>query len=372
MDSIIDLVETGRDQTFGYDHLNRLASASDTGGWSHSYVYDRYGNLYNPGEDAPLTLSFDTLTNRISSAGYRYDAAGNLIEVPGASYQYDAENRLVSVDGGAAASYQYDYLGRRAVKTVSQSPSETRLDYFGARYCDSVLGRFTGVDPSRRSADPLNPQSWNRYAYTFNNPLKFVDPDGREPIKLNNPTAGLTSNEGAGPAEMLRGAVLAFVEAVSKTQGDRRVLGTIAVAALPESDAELLLGMVPVGKLGARATRPLLNLGGDTASSLIASLRKVGLKKLDALGKTGSKETIRKVTGTAEDARRLVEAIQELGGGVVATKGIERGTVYQLKNGGFVTVRQSSPTSPNVVANIDVKLEGVTIQKIKVVPRESP
>ena len=34
------------------------------------------------------------------------------------------------------------------------------------------------VDPVLDSADPINPQSWNRYAYTFNNPLKYVDKTG--------------------------------------------------------------------------------------------------------------------------------------------------------------------------------------------------
>ncbi len=54
---------------------------------------------------------------------------------------------------------------------------ETGLDYFGARYYDSSLGRFLSVDPA--GPDPMNPMSWNRYAYCLNNPYKYVDPDGR-------------------------------------------------------------------------------------------------------------------------------------------------------------------------------------------------
>lgn len=34
------------------------------------------------------------------------------------------------------------------------------------------------MDPARDSVDPLNPQSWNRYSYTGNNPIRYIDPDG--------------------------------------------------------------------------------------------------------------------------------------------------------------------------------------------------
>ncbi|QVL18977.1 RHS domain-containing protein [Pseudomonas qingdaonensis] len=52
----------------------------------------------------------------------------------------------------------------------------TGLSYMGARYYDPVLGRFMGVDPVAFQTDNLH--SFNRYAYTNNNPLKYVDPDG--------------------------------------------------------------------------------------------------------------------------------------------------------------------------------------------------
>ena len=57
---------------------------------------------------------------------------------------------------------------------------EIGLSYFGARWYDPASGRFTGVDPM-----PVNPddyRTFNRYAYGFNNPHKYVDPDGNLPI----------------------------------------------------------------------------------------------------------------------------------------------------------------------------------------------
>jgi RHS repeat-associated protein len=45
------------------------------------------------------------------------------------------------------------------------------LYYFGARYYDPNLGRFTSVDPVKNN---------HAYSYVNNNPMNFVDPDGRE------------------------------------------------------------------------------------------------------------------------------------------------------------------------------------------------
>ncbi len=44
------------------------------------------------------------------------------------------------------------------------------------RMCDPRLGRFLSPDPIVQA--PLNAQSYNRYAYVFNNPLRFTDPSG--------------------------------------------------------------------------------------------------------------------------------------------------------------------------------------------------
>jgi RHS repeat-associated protein len=56
------------------------------------------------------------------------------------------------------------------------------VDYMHARYYNANLGRFLSVDPSQ-SAVPLSPQTWNRYGYTFNNPLPLVDLNGRWPTE---------------------------------------------------------------------------------------------------------------------------------------------------------------------------------------------
>src|SRR5206468_7419356 len=56
----------------------------------------------------------------------------------------------------------------------------TNLDYLGARFFSSGMGRFTRPDDSFAGADLANPQSWNLYAYALNNPLRYVDPTGHD------------------------------------------------------------------------------------------------------------------------------------------------------------------------------------------------
>ena len=62
--------------------------------------------------------------------------------------------------------------------TGYERDNESSLDFAQARMYNFQHGRFTAVDPLLESGTPNNPQSWNRYTYTFNNPLNYVDPTG--------------------------------------------------------------------------------------------------------------------------------------------------------------------------------------------------
>src|SRR5262249_18126568 len=67
--------------------------------------------------------------------------------------------------------------------TRKERDSETGLDYFGARYYGSTMGRFLQTDPIWVKADRLvDPQRLNLYAYGRNNPLKFTDPTGMDVV----------------------------------------------------------------------------------------------------------------------------------------------------------------------------------------------
>jgi RHS repeat-associated protein len=64
--------------------------------------------------------------------------------------------------------------------TGQQRDAEENLDYFNARSYQTRTGRMTTTDPVFSAL--FVPQRWNRYTYALNNPLSYVDPDGRDPI----------------------------------------------------------------------------------------------------------------------------------------------------------------------------------------------
>lgn len=74
---------TDKDQTFGYDNLNRLISASNPGGWGMTFTMDHYGN--HPTQTctggAPSTsMTISASTNRITTSGYESDGDGGRVK----------------------------------------------------------------------------------------------------------------------------------------------------------------------------------------------------------------------------------------------------------------------------------------------------
>jgi len=81
-----------------------------------------------------------------------------------AQYPYGVEYTVTANDREKYATYTRD--------------SVTGLDYAMNRYYASQWGRFLSPDLYMAGARPANPQSWNRYAYTENDPANGGDPAG--------------------------------------------------------------------------------------------------------------------------------------------------------------------------------------------------
>jgi RHS repeat-associated protein len=101
--------------------------------------------------------------------------------------------------------------------------SKGMLDYMHARYESAMVGRFLSVDPARRSGVPVAPQSWNRYSYGLNNPVRFVDSDGRSAEVATAILLG-GGNEVVVPAAIAAGVPVVVVGSASALVG--RFIGT--------------------------------------------------------------------------------------------------------------------------------------------------
>jgi YD repeat-containing protein len=132
------LAQTNR--SYGYDPLNRLTSASDSGGWSRNFGYDQYGNMWVTANSG-VTLAGNTPTANVFNShnqlgGASYDAAGNQTVVNGDALTYDAENRVASATdppalGGGTENYIYDGDGRRVGKWAPNAVTVFVYDAFG-------------------------------------------------------------------------------------------------------------------------------------------------------------------------------------------------------------------------------------------------
>jgi RHS repeat-associated protein len=69
----------------------------------------------------------------------------------------------------SSAEFRYRFTGKE------RDVNETGWDYFGARYYDSRIGRWLGVDPLAGKYSKYSP-----YNYSLNNPLVIIDPNGME------------------------------------------------------------------------------------------------------------------------------------------------------------------------------------------------
>jgi len=95
---------------------------------------------------------------------------------------------------------------------------ESGLDNLGARSYSSAFCRFPSVDPLTGSA--RNPQSWNRYSYAVNNPLRFIDPTGMAPADYWDERGRHLGSDGQNDQRNL--IVTNEVEATQIKNADRR------------------------------------------------------------------------------------------------------------------------------------------------------
>jgi len=217
-------VNNNRIDGYSYDASGDLLNDG-----SHQYTYDAENRVWQVDGGATATYVYDANGRRVrkttasgGSVDYLYDLAGNVITElgPAGAWNrgeiYAGGHHLATYSLATTFFIHADWLGTERVRssvagavyetcaslpfgdglgcsTADTSPLhftgkehdwESGLDNFGARYDASSLGRF--MSPDAGAFHWGNPQSLNRYIYTLDNPLRFVDPDGLDPREASN------------------------------------------------------------------------------------------------------------------------------------------------------------------------------------------
>jgi RHS repeat-associated protein len=202
--------------SYAYDAEGRVCAVGNGSAYT-GYVYDAEGNRAAKGSINGLNCNLSANGFSLTKS-YIRGTGGELLTEMGAGGQWVYSDAYA--DGQLRATYNVDgntyfalndWLGTKRAElsaagcletfgslpfgddltplgncpdaneqhfTGKERDNESGLDYFGARYYGSSMGRMMSPDPGNIGANPANPQSWNMYSYSLNNPLTMTDPTG--------------------------------------------------------------------------------------------------------------------------------------------------------------------------------------------------
>ena len=132
-----------------------------------------YGYIPN---DTTKEETFFYHSDHLGSTSYITDDHANIT-------QYDAYlpyGELLVDEHSCSEDLPYKFNGK-------QFDEETGLYYYGARYMDPKISMWLGVDPLMEKYPNVT-----GYCYTMDNPIKFIDPNGKETYVIKNKTGTYT------------------------------------------------------------------------------------------------------------------------------------------------------------------------------------
>jgi RHS repeat-associated protein len=217
-----------------YDVEDRLVQVKDgSSSVIAEYYYDPFGRrlwkdvggtrTYFFYADEGLIGEYDASGAEIRTYGYEPDSSWStnplFQRVGGEYYWYENDHqgtpqKLISTSGAVIWSAVYDAFGncQIGIEVITNNlrlpgqyyDAETGLNYNWNRYYDPATGRYLRTDPFG--------QGLNLYAYCFNNPLNWMDPDGLCALRIAGGIAEVMAGIGVaiagGPIGIVAGVLM--------------------------------------------------------------------------------------------------------------------------------------------------------------------
>lgn len=243
---------------------------------------------------------------KVSSEASFHNGLGHLMSaadwdtgVVSASFIYGPYGEVLESLGAGLDEHLRRFNGKEADQL-------SRLNYYGYRYYDPLSLTWTQADPLFRIVPDLaydSPRLMSLYAFSLNNPVRYMDPDGRRPWMMSS-RAERNMDAGAIATARQCGSTCGVIGAV----GLAVLLAPLAAVIAPEATGAALA--VETGADVVQAGAALQNL---VANPSMENLAGAGLAIGDVLSGPGAGAeavTARRASKStrAEDARAVANA----------------------------------------------------------------
>ncbi|MFE3500293.1 polymorphic toxin-type HINT domain-containing protein [Kitasatospora sp. NPDC059160] len=212
------VTDTSGTATLAWNSENNLASYTKTGSaGATTYLYDAGGNQLIRRDPGRTTINlggdelvYDSTTNTVTGVRYHPIPGGLTLVIQGGKTTYQIADHhgtgTLAIDGTTLTETRRpsDPFGNpRGTQPTTWAGDHgfiggtkddaTGLTNLGAREYQPTTGRFLSPDPLLDLADP---QQWNPYAYSNNNPVNLADPSGLRPDGTCGGTAACRTTDG--------------------------------------------------------------------------------------------------------------------------------------------------------------------------------